>query len=461
MMLINGYAEHVPPDTLYVAPLNWYTPHDYVPKQDNRIRVVHDCSAIYQGHPLTDAVYGGPYITNALLGVLLRFSLNEHAMVADIDAMHLQVRIPSRHRNALCFLWYDNAWQLSHLRMTCHLHGGVWSGSAAVSLKKCIAISYPDLVVKDTIMRSFYGDDILPSFPSVEVMSDCITQVRGALAGAGFSLTKYNCTRQNVMPLDSTWDIDPKESSLSSTDTNALGIYDPLISPLVLSGRLILQETVVPNLDWDASLSCDVAVMWLAWRRNVQRLQDLRIPRPILPCFPNSTTLYHFADAINSGYGCVTHMFAIDQHGIVTSTLLYSSTRVAPLVQHTIPRLELGAAVLAIQVDATLTREISADIDIQSSVYWTDGMIVLAYLHVDSKHYHTFVGNRVARIRSHSEASQWCHVQSEQNPTDLASLVYLILQAVHGSMVANPSHSRKVNGHPVRNWSQCKKVTLK
>ena len=41
-MLNKGYAENVPPDTLDVAPLNWYTPHDYVPKQDNRIRVVHD-----------------------------------------------------------------------------------------------------------------------------------------------------------------------------------------------------------------------------------------------------------------------------------------------------------------------------------------------------------------------------------------------------------------------------------
>ena len=290
MMLINGFAEHVPPDTLDVAPLN------YVPKHDNRIRVVHDCAAIYQGHPLTDAVYGGPYINNGLLGVLLRFSLNEHAMAA-------MVRIPSRDRNALCFLWYDNALHLSHLRVTCHLYGGVWSGSAAVSLKKCIAISDHDLAI---------------------VMSDCIPRVRDALAGAGFSLTKYNCTRQNVMPLDSTCDIDPNESFLSSTDTNALGMYDPLISPLVFSGRLICQETVVPILDWDASLPDDIVVMWLAWRRNVQRLQDLRIPRPILPCFPISTQLYHFADARNSGYGCVTYLCAIDQHGIVTSTLLYS-----------------------------------------------------------------------------------------------------------------------------------------
>ena len=428
-------------------------------------------------------------INNGLLGVLLRFSLNEHAMAADIEALYLQVRIPTHDRNALCFLWYDNAWQLLHLQMTCHLYGGVWSGSAAVSLKKCIAISDPDLVVKDTIKRSFYGDDILPSFPSVEVMSDCIPRVRDVLVGARFNLTKYTCTSQNVMPVDSTCGTEPKESLLSSTDTNALGVrwnvrdytcyirhvdsqcevecvtkhvvqnevtsmYDPLglISLLVSSGRHIYQETVVPNLDWDASLSCDVAVMWLAWRRNVQRLQDLRIPRLILPCFPVSTQLYHLADASNPGYGCVTHLPAIDQHGIVTSTLLYSRPRVA---QHTIPRLELCAAALTIQVDATLTWEISADIDIQSSVYWTDGMIVRAYQQVDSKHYHTFVGNRVARIRSHSEASQWCHVQSEQNPTDLAYLVYLMLQAVNGSMVPNSSHSRKVNGHPVRNWSQC------
>ena len=457
-MLNKGYAEHVPPDELDVAPLKWYIPHNYVPKKDNRIRVVHDCAAIYHGHSLNDAVYGGPDINNGLLGVLLRFRLYEHAMAADIEAMYLQVRVPSCDRNALRFLWYDNAGQLVHLRMTCHLFGGVWSGSAAVyALKKCIAISYPDLVVKDTIMRSFYVDDLLRSFPSFEVMRDCILRVRDALAGAGFNLTKCTCTSHNVMPLDATCDT-PKETLLPSTDTKALGVrwnvrddtlyfspvdsqceiecltkrvvlkevasmYDPLglISPLVLSGRLIFQETVMRKLDWDAALPDDLAVRWLTWRRNVQRLQDLRIPRPILPCFSISTQLHHFADASNSGYGCVTYLRAIDQHGIITSKLLYSRTHVAPLVQHTIPRLELCAAALAVQVDATLTREITSDIDLQSSVYWTDGMIVLAYLQDDSKRYHTFVGNRVARIRSQSETSQWHHVPSEQNPADLAS----------------------------------------
>ena len=149
----------------------------------------------------------------------MRFRLYEHAKAADIEAMNLQVRIPSRDRNVLCFLWYDNAWQLLHIRMTCHLFGGVWSGSAAVSLTKCIAISDPDVVVKDTITRSFYVDDILQSFPSVVMMSDCIPRVRDALAGTGFNLMKYTCTSQNVMPLDSNCDIEPNESVLSSTDT--------------------------------------------------------------------------------------------------------------------------------------------------------------------------------------------------------------------------------------------------
>ena len=185
--------------------------------------------------------------------------------------------------------------------------------------------------------------------------------------------------------------------------------------------------------------------------------RPIRIPRPILPCFPISTQLHHFADASNSGYGCVTYLnqnqsrnhnrfirsyyrprrplirpylvavaeatwSAIDQHGIITSKLVYSRTHVAPLMQHTIPGLELCAAALAIQVDATLTREITADIDLQSSVYWTDSMIVLAYLQDDSKRYHTFVGNRVARIRSQSEASQRRHVPSEQNPASRGTL---------------------------------------
>ena len=61
-----------------------------------------------------DADYVGPDINNGLLEVLLRFRVYEHAMAADIEAMYLQVGVPSRDRNALRFLWYDNVGQYAY-----------------------------------------------------------------------------------------------------------------------------------------------------------------------------------------------------------------------------------------------------------------------------------------------------------------------------------------------------------
>ena len=83
-------------------------------------------------------------------------------------------------------------------------------------------------------------------------------------------------------------------------------------------------------------------------------------------------------------------------------------------------------------------------------------MIVSAYLQDDPKRYHTFVGNRVARIRSHSEASQWRHVQSEHNPVDLASRRTLnvahlaISEWFNGPKFLTQQDSK---GHPVSKWS--------
>ena len=55
-----------------------------------------------------------PWITNCtyrsvrgLIGVTLCFRLHEYAIAADIESMYLQVRVYSRDRNALRFLWYD------------------------------------------------------------------------------------------------------------------------------------------------------------------------------------------------------------------------------------------------------------------------------------------------------------------------------------------------------------------
>ena len=48
-------------------------------------------------------------------------------------------------------------------------------------------------------------------------------------------------------------------------------------------------------------------------------------------------------------------------------------------------------------------------------------MVVLGYIHADTKRFHVYVANRVAQIRKASEPSSWHHVVGKENPADIAS----------------------------------------
>lgn len=69
------------------------------------IRVVFDCAATYRGTSLNKELLQGPDLTNTLLGVFLRFCQEPIAMMADIDRMFHQVRVPPEDVDFLRFLW--------------------------------------------------------------------------------------------------------------------------------------------------------------------------------------------------------------------------------------------------------------------------------------------------------------------------------------------------------------------
>ena len=58
------------------------------------MRVVFDCAATYQGMSLNKSLLQGPDMTNTLLGVLLRFRQDDIAIMADIESMFYQVKVP-------------------------------------------------------------------------------------------------------------------------------------------------------------------------------------------------------------------------------------------------------------------------------------------------------------------------------------------------------------------------------
>lgn len=83
---------------------------------------------------------------------------------------------------------------------------------------------------------------------------------------------------------------------------------------------------------------------------------------------------------------------------------------------HTIPRLELCAAVLAIEVSQIVIEHI--DISFDSVKYFTDSRVVLGYIHNDKIRFFVYVTNRVERVRSFSQPDQWEFVPTHLNPAD-------------------------------------------
>ena len=79
----------------------------------------------------------------------------------------------------------------------------------------------------------------------------------------------------------------------------------------------------------------------------------------------------------------------------------------------TVPRLELSAAVLVVQLDQTLKSEL--EIPLHQSVFWMDSTTVLQYIRNESARFHMFVSNHLTVIHEQSELSQWRHVNSEFN----------------------------------------------
>ena len=89
-MFDKNHASLVPPDQLKTtAGKVWYLPHFdiYHPKKPDKIRIVFDCSAIFQNESLNKHLLQGPDMINALVGVLSRFRKEETAVTCDIEQM--------------------------------------------------------------------------------------------------------------------------------------------------------------------------------------------------------------------------------------------------------------------------------------------------------------------------------------------------------------------------------------
>ncbi|XP_056110281.1 uncharacterized protein LOC130087825 [Rhinichthys klamathensis goyatoka] len=112
-----------------------------------------------------------------------------------------------------------------------------------------------------------------------------------------------------------------------------------------------------------------------------------------------------------------------------------------PQSEPTIPRLELCAAVLAVEIADLVKNEL--DIVFDAVHFHTDSKVVLGYICNESKRFYTYVHNRVQRIRQSSKPEQWHYVRTEENPADHASRSLTASQLTKTTWFTGPSFIRR------------------
>ncbi|XP_053395836.1 uncharacterized protein LOC128555987 [Mercenaria mercenaria] len=347
--------------------------------------------------------------------------------------------------------------------MQVHLFGATSSPSCtAYALKRTAADnanSYEPEVIS-TVYRNFYVDDCLKFVSSEKKAVKLARDLQSLMSLGGFRLTKWLSYSRKVidsipeaerapsvvklepgtsLPSDRAlgviWNVNDDTLSLKVklrdkplTRRGILSvvssIFDPLglASPVTLQAKAIIQKLCKEKLGWDDEIPQTHCHEWKRWLASLPYLENIVVSRCFRPKdFGNikNTQLHMFSDGSELGYGACAYLRMVDEDGRVMCSLVLGNSRLAPMKQISIPRLELSGAVVACRMYAMLSEDL--DMKIDQAVFWTDSTILLGYINNASRRFKTFVGNRLSVIHETTSPDQWRHVDSGSNPADIAS----------------------------------------
>jgi hypothetical protein len=217
---------------------------------------------------------------------------------------------------------------------------------------------------------------------------------------------------------------DMKQNTNRTVLAVVASIFDPLglLGPIIVRCKVFLRTLWQHKLEWDELLPAQLHTMWSRIYQQLPCISNIKVERLVTGSARRASLQLHgFCDASITAYGTCIYIRSTYEEGNITTRLLCSKSRIAPLRQVSLPRLELCEAVLLVNLVHKTTKALQTNIN--SVHLWTDSTIVLAWLAAPATRWKVYVANRVAEIQRlmEIEAGTWKHVSSENNPADIIS----------------------------------------
>ncbi|XP_044588714.1 uncharacterized protein LOC123267892 [Cotesia glomerata] len=451
-----GHMVYVPDDK---TP-GYYMPHHPIIKTSStttKVRVVFDASAkTDKGISLNEVLLTGPTIQDNLFTILLRFRTFIYAMTSDIAQMYRQICIHPDHHKFQRILYYHNN-NISTFELKRVTFGVSAAPFLAIRTVNQLADeeSHNFPIASKILKRDLYVDNLSTGTNSLTEILQLRDEIIQLVRKGGFELRQWASNHQHALDnfdqrtldLDCAINDDPISKTLgivwnSLTDefiytansidssrkitkrtilSDIAKIFDPIgiLGPIVLAAKTIIQECWKLKIHWDEAVPQELHLRWCKFAEQLPIIKDFSIERNIL--LPNATDiqLHGFCDASKVGYGACIYVRSMNKQGHVIVRLACSISRVAPIKDVTIPKLELcGALLLAKLYKDTLP---SFNFDISKIIFWSDSTIVLQWLKRSPNSLKVFEANRVTEIQSLGNKVEWRHVRTKDNPADCLS----------------------------------------
>ncbi|KAJ0179564.1 hypothetical protein K1T71_005276 [Dendrolimus kikuchii] len=442
-----------------------YLPHHAVVREDKlttKVRVVFDASCKGVNNvALNDNLLVGPKLQQDLRHLLMRWRTHKICIIADVVKMYRQVRVANEDIDYQRILWRIKPNQeMHHYNLLTLTFGTACAPYLAVKSLQRLADdeqnNYP--IAAEITKNDYYMDDLMTGCDSDSEAIQIYEEMNKLMKSGGFELQKWSSNNHKLLEYIGTdkhlpsnsvaiqqdkkekvlglcWnkETDNFEYSINLPEikgkftkrqvlSDIARLYDPMgwIAPVVIVAKLFTQKLWKSGLDWDDDLDEDLSTEWIKYRKELEHIKNICIPRWLNFSPGYRMELHAFADASMSAYAGCVYLRVIDKNSVVFVNLLTAKTKVAPIEKEmSVPRLELSGAVIATKLLSEVAEVMNIPKDNQYA--WTDSTVVLAWLKGPACKWTTFVSNRVSVILTMTDYEQWGHVATHMNPSDCAS----------------------------------------